>query len=326
MYKMEPLVSIIIPVYNVEKYLKKCVDSLLNQSYRNIEVLLVNDGSTDSSPDICDYYCAIDDRVKCFHKVNGGQGSARNVGIKNASGVFLYFLDSDDYIDSSLFSSVIPYMLENNLDLCFFSADVVLEDGEKWDENDYRRNSKYEPKDGKTLFTQLRNNNEYIVSNCLFITKKEIIDNNQLLVPEGMFYEDNYFLFQLMMVAMKVGVINKSLYYRRVHANSTMTHKEDYEKKVNSALKVINQFTSFETDNEEISKSTMQISINFCDMAIDFAYLSKEKTLIHKVQKTMLNYKYFGCTKLRIKNFLFFYLKINPILFRSIKTRITGQK
>lgn len=323
---MEPLVSVIIPVYNVEKYLRECVDSVLNQSYSNIEILLIDDGSTDGSPDICDYYCTIDNRVKCFHKVNGGQGSARNVGIKNASGLFLYFLDSDDYIDTSLFSSVIPYMLVNNLDLCFFSADVVLEDGEKWDENDYIRNCKYEPKDGKTLFTQLRKNNEYIVSNCLFITKKEVIDNNQLLVPEGMFYEDNYFLFQLMMVALNVGVINKSLYYRRVHSNSTMTHKEGYEKKVNSALKVINQFASFETDNEEISRSIRQISINFCDMAIDFAYLSKEKSLIEIVKKNMSNYKYFGSTKLRIKNLLFFYLKMNPILFRSIKTRITGQK
>lgn len=322
---MEPLVSVIIPVYNVEKYLKKCVDSVLNQSYKNIEILLVDDGSTDCSPDICDYYRTIDNRVKCFHKANGGQGSARNVGIRNAKGRFIYFLDSDDYIDSSLFFSVIPYMLEENLDLCFFSADVVLEDGEKWDKNSYLRTNKYEPKSGINLFIELRKNNEYIVSNCLFITKKELIDENYLLVPEGMFYEDNYFLFQLMMAARNVGVINEPLYYRRVHANSTMTHKENYEKKVNSALKAIKQFASFETENAEINSAIIQISSNFCDIALHFAYQSKDKTLIDSVKDVLFEYKYFRSTKLRIKKILFFDLKINPKIFRGIKKRITGQ-
>lgn len=323
---MEPFVSVVIPVYNVEKYLKECVDSVLNQSYKNMEILLIDDGSTDSSPDICDYYCTIDDRVKCFHKANGGPGSARNIGIRNAKGHFIYFLDSDDYIDHSLLSSVIPYMIEENLDLCFFSAEVLLEDGKKMGENTYIRSCKYEPKDGKSLFIQLRKNNEYIVSNCLFITRKDLIDRNHLLVPEGVFYEDNFFLFQLMMVALNVGVINKPFYFRRVHANSIMTHKENYEKKVNSALTAINQFASVKTDNEEINSEIVNISRPFCAKAMEFAYQSKDKTLIGNVKRIMSEYKYFGSKKLRIKKILFFNLKVNPSLFKDIKMRISGQK
>lgn len=246
-------------------------------------------------------------------------GSARNIGIKNAKGDFIYFLDSDDYIDSHIFSSVISYMLEENLDLCFFSADVVLEDGEKWDKNSYLRTHKYDPKSGINLFTELRKNNEYIVQNCLFITKKKLIDDNALSVPEGMYYEDNYFTFQLLMNAEIAGVVNDSYYYRRVHAGSIMTHKENYEKKVNSALKVIEQFHSYKTKNREIKSSIKQISLYFCNYALYLANQSKDKELINKVNIAIKKYHCFRIIKLYLKKIIFCDLHVDYNQVKKIK-------
>ena len=89
---MKELISVIVPVYNVEKMLNKCVDSILNQSYSNLEIILVDDGSTDKSGKICDYYEKNDKRIKCIHKINGGLSSGRNCGINNSNGNYLYFM------------------------------------------------------------------------------------------------------------------------------------------------------------------------------------------------------------------------------------------
>ena len=92
-----PLVSVVIPVYNIEKHLRECVDSVINQTYRQIEIILIDDGSTDSGRDICDEYALIDSRIKLIHQENQGLGHARNVGMGEATGKYVVFLDSDDY-------------------------------------------------------------------------------------------------------------------------------------------------------------------------------------------------------------------------------------
>ncbi len=107
---MEPLISVIVPVYNVEPYLRKCVDSILNQTYRNLEVILVDDGSPDGCPAICDEYAEKDARVRVIHKVNGGQSDARNAGLKNACGEYVTFVDSDDWVDLKLYETVMQQL------------------------------------------------------------------------------------------------------------------------------------------------------------------------------------------------------------------------
>lgn len=113
-----PLVTVVVPIYNVEKYLNRCLDSIVNQTYQNLEIILVDDGSLDNCPRICDEYAQKDNRIKVIHKQNAGQGIARNVGIANATGKYICFFDSDDYIDAN--------MIE---ECCFFAererADLV---------------------------------------------------------------------------------------------------------------------------------------------------------------------------------------------------------
>ena len=114
---MDPLVSIIVPVYNVKSYLNRCVDSLLGQSYQNMELLLVDDGSTDGSETLCDEYAAQDARVRVLHKKNGGLSDARNAGMKVATGDLITFVDSDDYISKDFIEILFEAMLENKSDI-----------------------------------------------------------------------------------------------------------------------------------------------------------------------------------------------------------------
>ena len=119
------LVSIIVPIYNVEKYLDRCIESIVKQSYLNLEIILVDDGSPDACPEICDKWANIDSRIKVVHKENGGASSARNAGLDIAKGEYICFVDSDDWIEPTYYSTVIPFMQEYNAEIaCVGRYDV----------------------------------------------------------------------------------------------------------------------------------------------------------------------------------------------------------
>ncbi len=122
-------VSIIVPVYNVKNYLSKCIDSIISQTYTNIEVILVDDGSTDGSGNICDLYASKDKRIKAVHITNSGPSAARNCGIRAAMGDYILFVDGDDYISSTLVSETLKKAIENDADIVMFDADYVDELG-----------------------------------------------------------------------------------------------------------------------------------------------------------------------------------------------------
>ena len=111
------LISVIVPIYDIEKYLNKCIESIVNQSYENLEIILIDDGSTDESGKICDKWKEKDGRIKVIHKENGGLSDARNVGIENSTGEILYFIDGDDYIDFDIIDNLYFSLLENNTDI-----------------------------------------------------------------------------------------------------------------------------------------------------------------------------------------------------------------
>ena len=116
------LISVIVPVYNVESYIAECIESIQNQTYMNLEIILVNDGSTDASGDICDQYAAYDERIKVIHQENGGLSAARNTGIEAANGDYISFVDSDDYIRLTLFEDMLQLLKEYDLDIIEFTA------------------------------------------------------------------------------------------------------------------------------------------------------------------------------------------------------------
>ena len=115
---MNPKISIIVPIYNVEKYLPKCIDSIINQTLENIEIILVNDGSTDSCAEIIESYANKDNRIKVIHKKNGGQSSARNMGLDIAKGEYIGFVDSDDWLHYDMYENMYKSIKKVNSDLC----------------------------------------------------------------------------------------------------------------------------------------------------------------------------------------------------------------
>lgn len=127
----KPRISIIVPVYNIEEYLPRCIESILNQTYTNFQLILVNDGSKDSSGTICDEYAIKDERVVVFHKENGGSSSARNVGIEAATGEYLGFVDSDDYIEPDMYEKMIAAMDETGCNIVQVARDEIDENGNK---------------------------------------------------------------------------------------------------------------------------------------------------------------------------------------------------
>lgn len=122
---LNDLISVVVPIYNVEDYLEKCIDSLLNQTYTNLEIILVDDGSPDSCPLICEKYAKIDDRIIVIHKSNGGLSDARNFGIDKATGKYVSFIDSDDYIDKRYIEVLYQLIMDTNSDISIVSANVV---------------------------------------------------------------------------------------------------------------------------------------------------------------------------------------------------------
>lgn len=121
-------ISVIVPIYNVEKYLRRCVDSLLKQTLENIEILLINDGSTDKSGQICDEYLKIDNRIRVFHKRNGGVSSARNLGLENIKGGYVTFVDPDDYLDEDALEYLYKLIKESNSDIACYKLKIYKDD------------------------------------------------------------------------------------------------------------------------------------------------------------------------------------------------------
>ena len=201
---MSKLVSIIIPVYKVEQYLKRCMDSILNQTYKNIEIILVNDGSPDNCPALCDEYAKIDSRVRVIHKENGGLSSARNVALNTVKGDYVFFVDSDDWIALDTLEVLNEYM-EKDYDMISFQVTYLTEEKvvEKGGKN---------PKDmdvSQYIDASFLGRYNFFVTTKIF--KTEVFDNIRFL--EGRNYEDLEIMRRLFLNMKKVIGLDYSLYY-----------------------------------------------------------------------------------------------------------------
>lgn len=220
-------VSVIIPVYNVEQYLKECVDSVAGNTFKDIEMICVNDGSTDNSAEILNQLAEGDSRIRIITKENGGLSSARNAGIKAAKGEYLYFIDSDDYIDPRTLEYLYSEAKAADLDQLFFSARVFCEEG---CEQPSSRMDYYERKTdyngvmtGREFFIKMSENADFKPSACLQIIRRDFLIKNNLWFIEGLFYEDNPFTIQCLFHSKRVRFDNIDLYNRRMREKSIIT-------------------------------------------------------------------------------------------------------
>lgn len=242
-----PLVSIIVPVYKVENYLKKCIDSITNQTYTNLEILLVDDGSPDNCPKICDDYASLDDRIKVIHKKNGGLSDARNVGMKIAKGEYIGFVDSDDWIDSDMYKILVGLILKYNADIAECGLRFVFPD--RTIETDDNKITILENTKAIECFLDRSIDIKGSVWNKLY--KKSIIAN--LNFPIGKLHEDAFFTYKALYSSKKYVRIESSCYnYLQERPGSIMSVKV---KPIN-ILTVIEAFEErnvfFKAKNEEI--------------------------------------------------------------------------
>lgn len=218
------LVSVIIPVYNVEKYIDECLNSIIEQSYKNMEIIVLNDGSTDNSLHIIEKYAQLDSRVRVINRNNYGQGATRNYGTNIANGKYIFFLDSDDYIEEKCIEKLVYKMEEENLEILMYNA-VAFDDYDKcikFHDNTYFSIDK-SIRNKIMSGTEFANYAFYCISPCLKLYNKEFLINNNICFDEGRFGEDVLFWVKCLINAKKVMFIDYIGYYRRYRANSVMT-------------------------------------------------------------------------------------------------------
>lgn len=216
------MISVIVPVYNVENYIRRCVESVLSQSYSDWELLLIDDGSTDLSGKICGEYAAKDSRIICIHKDNGGQASARNVGLKEAKGNYIAFLDSDDWLSESFLQVCLNEMLDNDADIV--TANYYM----FFDKNNckpiFNVNKKHEVCNNPQAMKRLLDNNGTSSSVCARLYKSEIIKD--IRFQEGMLFEDAAISYRIFLNADKVVFLSEPLMFYFQREGSTMSRRD----------------------------------------------------------------------------------------------------
>ncbi len=229
------LVSVIIPIYNTGKYLKKCLDSIEGQTLKNIEIICIDDGSTDESLATLKKEAERDHRISVYSERNSGQSVARNAGLKKAKGQYVYFMDSDDELELDALEKLYINAERSNLDILYFDGMSFLD--EDLDEAASNQNLDYykrmhwysEIYNGVQLMCAMEKNGEYRVSPCLQFIRRDFLVKNKLQFKEGIIHEDNLFTFKMMLLAGRVSHLRESLFRRRYRQASTMTQKTSFE-------------------------------------------------------------------------------------------------
>lgn len=213
-------ISVIIPIYNVENYLKDCLDSICTQTLTDIEIICIDDGSTDNSLSIINEYASKDSRIKVISKKNGGQATARNLGIKEAQGEYIAFVDSDDFIESEMLEKLYSKAKDNNLDIAMCKiATYDNQTGEIKDNVWYYMLGVFRDFE-KDIFTH-KDTKEFTCNIAVTpynkIYKRTLIKDNDILFPEGLIFEDEKFFYDVYLRARKVSIVDEFLYYYRVN-------------------------------------------------------------------------------------------------------------
>ena len=214
---MDSLISVIVPIYNVEDYLERCVDSIINQTYKNLEIILVDDGSPDNCPQMCDDYAKKDSRIKVVHKKNGGLSDARNAGMKVATGEYVSFIDSDDYVSLDFYETLFQTMIDNDSDIVECSI-VKFYENEKFDEySDDQMIENFNTVDG---LEELINENSF----HQYVWNKLYKSSIALDIPYEVskLNEDDFWTYQIFGRAKRVTRLNRTLYYYFQRSSSIM--------------------------------------------------------------------------------------------------------
>lgn len=265
-YENSPLVTIIVPIYNIDKYIAKCLTSLVSQSYINIEILVVNDGSLDDSVSIVEAYQKHHPSIKLLNKQNGGLSDARNHGIKHGKGALLMFIDGDDYIDTTMVEKLVNALQTHQADIAVCDMTYVYDNGE----------CKFSSGGDFTVSDIHQNPNLFNINNsaCNKIYRKELFQDN--LFVKGIWYEDLATIPKCIYTAKKIVKINEALYFY-VQRENSIVHCEN--KKIFDVYSALNGLIEFIKSNNEYSR---------------FKSVLKQMAITHGVELTNMRIKSFN--------------------------------
>lgn len=280
-------ISVVIPVYNVAKYLDVCIKSVINQTYKDLEIILVDDGSTDNSGKMCDEYKEKDERIIVIHKQNGGLSSARNEGIKIATGKYLTFIDSDDYITNDMIEELYLSLTNTNSDVSIC----------KITKNENKLDCEI---NNETLIFNSHDAIKEILLDRLFTTsasaklyKKELFNN--IMYPAGMLYEDYATTYKLFHLSDKISYTSSNKYYYRY--NDEGITKSKFTNKQLDYFKVSKEILNFTKDNycdlvKYVNKRTASYAISFYRFMCMGTKYNKDtsKFIINELKPNLLKY------------------------------------
>ena len=215
---MEPLISVIVPIYKVEEYLDCCIESIVNQTYLNLEIILIDDGSPDNCPEICDHWAKLDNRIEVIHKENGGLSDARNTGLRKAKGEFICFVDSDDWIEKPYIEYLYDLIIKNDADLSACDVSFVS-NSDSVKPKEYKNSVSFVC-DTEEALSQLIKGKGFRAVAWNKLYKKSIISD--MFFEIGKFHEDEFFTYRVIDKCKKLAYIDIPLYNYRQREGSIM--------------------------------------------------------------------------------------------------------
>ncbi len=319
---MQKLVSVIVPMYNVEKYIKKCIDSICVQTYENLEILLIDDGSTDNTFKICKEEEKKDSRIRLITKQNAGQSSARNLGLDICKGDYIMFVDSDDWINKHMIEEMMKPINEDNVDMVCCGITIV-------DSNNFTY-SYFEDKERRCILDNEKAMEKFLKNDgtssnvCARIYVKKLF--SELRFAEGKVFEDAAISYKFFMNSNKVAFIDKPYYYYYQRSNSTMRRKDE-KIRIDEIDAAHNRYTDI------VKKYNKNIcTIAFANYIFDMIHvkeclirdkhelkcIEKYDTFL-KVERTKRKYKYYSYLPIRKKIEALLMLNCEPFFIFLIK-------
>ena len=309
-------ISVIIPVYKVEKYLSQCVESVIKQSYKNLEIILVDDGSPDNCPKMCDEWAKKDSRIKVIHKQNGGLSDARNAGIDVATGDYLSFVDSDDSLNIGCFEKMVRWAQGLDADVVIGGIELVYENATVKKKNNALQKSSAQVFRGEQVKNLIYSMSiPFLMTAWAKLYKKELF--NSLKFPVGKLHEDEFVYYKVLASSQVVAIIPDTVYYYLQRSTSIMHTKT--EKNGLDILEAYKQKFDFIKDKYPEDE---QINLDLYLMELRCVYPGyiKSKNIASMIDKEFcLNYK--SLKKKGIKNFLFKNLRWVYMLLYNIKNQ-----
>lgn len=268
------MISVIVPVYKTEKYLKKCVDAILKQTYTDFELILVDDGSPDRCPEICDELANLDDRVSVLHKPNGGPSEARNCGVKESIGEYITFIDSDDLVHPRYLETLVYINSKYNADISCVKLGIVHED--------ISINMEYKGKEilfsGDEAVINMLYQRDIDTSPCAVLVKRGIIENNPF--PVGKYHEDDFTTYKYFLDAQRVVIYTGMLYFYVQRPESIMhsTGKVNYDE-IDASNHLVDVFAN--KGHRYYRAAVSKRFSNFCQLVLNHGELEIESPDIY---------------------------------------------